>query len=148
MPLLKKIIIIIDITIFKRFALQRKILNFVIFLNRKCLKAISSVKKKSETLLVISFLLRNNLIHKVWIDLINERQHKTQGFLGKISESHGTDLSRGQWVLPETYNYLNPTELLVLLCCLVYPFGLWIYCGSIIRQQFLSHHWVLKKKTL
>ena len=46
--------------------------------------------------LVISFLLRNNLIHKAWVDLINERQHKTQGFLGKISKSHGTNLSWGQ----------------------------------------------------
>ena len=26
--------------------------------------------------LVISFLLNNSLIHKVWVDLINERQHK------------------------------------------------------------------------
>ena len=46
--------------------------------------------------LVISFLPHNNLIHKVWVDLINERQHKTQGFLGKISESYGTNLSRAK----------------------------------------------------
>ena len=36
---------------------------------------------------------------------------KGQGFLGKISESHG---SGGQWVLPENCSYLNPTELLDL----------------------------------
>ena len=45
---------------------------------------------------VISFLLHNNLIHKVWVDLINERQQKTHGFLGKISKSFGINLSRGQ----------------------------------------------------
>ena len=33
--------------------------------------------------LVISFLLHNNLIHKVWVDLINERQQNIHGFLGK-----------------------------------------------------------------
>ena len=32
--------------------------------------------------MVISFLLHNNLIHIVWVDLISERQHKAQGFLG------------------------------------------------------------------
>ena len=46
--------------------------------------------------LVISCLLHNNLIRKVWVDLINERQHNTQGFLGKISESHRTNLSQEQ----------------------------------------------------
>ena len=46
--------------------------------------------------LAISFLLRDNLIHKVWVDLINEKQQKTRGFLGKISKSHGINLSRGQ----------------------------------------------------
>ena len=45
--------------------------------------------------LVISFLLYNNLIHRVWVDLIDERQHKTKGFLGKISKSHGINLFRG-----------------------------------------------------
>ena len=35
-------------------------------------------------------------IYKVHVNLINERQHKTQGFLGKISESHEINLSRGQ----------------------------------------------------
>ena len=46
--------------------------------------------------LVISFLLHNNLIHKVWVDLINKRQHETQGFLGKTSEPHGVNLSQRQ----------------------------------------------------
>ena len=46
--------------------------------------------------LVISFLLHNNLIHKVWFDLTNERQPKTPGFLDKISEPHGINLSQGQ----------------------------------------------------
>ena len=35
-------------------------------------------------------------IYKVHVDLINERQHKTQGFLGKMSKSHEINLSRGQ----------------------------------------------------
>ena len=45
--------------------------------------------------LVISMLIHNTLIHKVWVDLINKRQHKTQGFLGKIGETHGTNLPWG-----------------------------------------------------
>ena len=80
---------------FKRFSLHRKKHELCIFVNRKWLQAISSVKTKiCKTLflnilaLVISFLLRNSLIQKVWVDLINKRQHKTQGFLGKITESH------------------------------------------------------------
>ena len=71
----------------------------------------------------------DSLIHKVWVDLVNERQHKTQGFLGKISESHGINLSREQWVLPENSNYLNPTELFDL-CCSVVQF-IPLDCGSI-----------------
>ena len=46
--------------------------------------------------MVISFLVHNNLIHKVWVDLITERQHKTQGFLDKISQFHGINLTWGQ----------------------------------------------------
>ena len=88
----------------------------------------NSILEYMQTL-VISFLLHNNLIHKVWVDLINERQHKTQGFLGKISESHETNLSRGQRVLPETYNYLNPTELLELCCSVNQDIPL--DCGSV-----------------
>ena len=55
------------------------------------------------------------------VDLINERQHKIQCFLGEISKSHGINLSRGQSMLPENYNYLNPTELLGL-CCSIFQF--------------------------
>ena len=95
--------------------------------------------------LVISFLLHNTLIHKIWLDLINERQQKTQGFLGKISESHRTNLSMSaSWNLQLLES--DWITRLVLLCCSVYPFGLWIYCGGITRQQFLSYHWVLRKK--
>ena len=52
------------------------------FVKRKYLKAISSVKRKILFwntyifALVISFSLHNNLIYKVWVDLIKERQHK------------------------------------------------------------------------
>ena len=80
--------------------------------------------------LVISFLLYNNVIHKVWVNLITERQNKSQNFLGKISESCGTNLSCwGQRVLPETYNYLNPTNFLDL-CCFVVQY-IPLDCGSI-----------------
>ena len=128
-------------------------MNFVIFVNRKYLKVISPVKTTKKTqnfskkeyrffetnflssfliyipVLVISFLLHINLIHKIWVDLINERQQETRRFLGKISEAHGINLSRGQSVLPENCNYLNPTELLNL-CCSVVPF-IPLGCGSI-----------------
>ena len=43
-----------------------------------------------------NFIKFNNLTHKVSVDLTSERQLKTQGFLNKTSESHGTNLSRGQ----------------------------------------------------
>ena len=105
----------IDIMIIKRFSLHRKDVNLAIFV-------ISLVKTKIfETLfgiyipaLVISFSVHNNLIQKVWVNLINGRQHKTQCFLGKISESHRISLSRGHRVLRKNYNYLNPTKLLDL----------------------------------
>ena len=37
-----------------------------------------------------------NCIHKVWVDVINERQQETHGLLGKKSEFHGINLLRGQ----------------------------------------------------
>ena len=92
-----------------------------------CSKNKNTLLEYILALVIISFLLHNNLIHKVWVDLTNEKQHKTQGFLGKMSESHGINLR--QLVLPENYNYLNPTELLDL-CCSVVQFILWD-CGSI-----------------
>ena len=69
-------------------------------------------------------------ICKEYVDLINERQNKTQGFLGKISESHEINLSWGQGVLPENYSYLNPTELLDL-CRYVVQF-IPLDCGSVV----------------
>ena len=90
--------------IFKRFSLQRKKPELCYICEQEMLKSNSFRKNKnfrnalSEYIpaLVIPFLQHNDLIHKLWVDLINERQHKTQGFLGKISESHGTNLSRRQ----------------------------------------------------
>ena len=133
--------------IFKR--LQRKKTKLCYICEQEMLKSNFFSKNRSSwnalleyiPALVIWFLRHNNLIHKVWVDLINERKNKTQGFLGKISKFHWINLSWGQWVLPETYNYLNPTELLDLglLRCSVYPFGLWIYFGSITWEQFLSY---------
>ena len=120
------------VLIIRIYSVVHFFLNFVIFVNRKWLKAISSVKTKILFWNVhigpgyISFLLHNNLIHKVWVNLTNGRQHKTQGFLGKIK--CGINLSRGNECFPKitvTWIRLNYTWL-VLLCCSVYPFGLWI----------------------
>ena len=63
----------------------------------------------------------------------NERQQKTLGFLAKISESHWTNLSRGAMTASRKLQLLESDWItwLVLLCCSVYAFGLWIYCGSI-----------------
>ena len=36
-----------------------------------------------------------NLIYKVWVDLINERQQETHSLLGRKNESHGINLSQG-----------------------------------------------------
>ena len=57
-----------------------------------------------------------NWIEKVWVDLINERQQETHALLGKKSKFHGINLLREQWVHPENYDYLNPTQLLDLCC--------------------------------
>ena len=59
-------------------------------------KNVRSALLEYISVMIISFLLRNNLIYRVWFDLIHERQHKTQGFLGKMSESHGINLFQGQ----------------------------------------------------
>ena len=79
--------------------------------------------------MVISFLLCSNLIHKVWVDLINERQDKTQGFL---SASWNLQLREPNWI-----------TWLVLLCFSVYPFRLWIYRVSITLQQFLQKSFIV-----
>ena len=100
----------IDVIMFKRFSLFNVCVitenskNFVIFVNRKWLKVISSVKAKNKTFskkkykflkpffklflniyipaLVTSFLLYINLIYKVWVYLINERQQIDSRFQG------------------------------------------------------------------
>ena len=79
------------------FHFTEKNLYFVIFVNRKSLKAISTEKTISKALfeipvLVIQFLLHNNLNHKLVVDLINKKQQKTHHFLSKISASHGINL--------------------------------------------------------
>ena len=33
--------------------------------------------------LAISFVLQINLVHKLWVDLINKKQQETNGLLGK-----------------------------------------------------------------
>ena len=130
---------------------NKRNLNFVIFIKRKCIKATSSLKTKKVTKRfqkknIIFFMLFLNIytglddfirithvnwIHKVWVHLINERQPETHGLLDKKKEFHGINLLPGQWVHPENYNCLNPTQLLDLCCCdlcsSTYPFQLWIY---------------------
>ena len=78
--------------IFKRFSLPRKKPKLCNTCEQEMLNS-NFFSKNFCSALVISFLLHNNLIHKVWVHLINEQHH---GFLGKISESHGINLSRGQ----------------------------------------------------
>ena len=137
MTLLEKLVLIIEVMIFKGFSRQRKKPELWYICEQEMLKSNFFSRNKNFwnaffeyiLALVILFSLHTNLIHKVWVDLINERQHKTQRYLGKIRESHGTNLSRGQWVLPEIYNYLNPTELLDLCCSVVQYIHL--DCGSI-----------------
>ena len=143
--------------------------RWTLFKNRKCLKAISSVKTKKITKpfrrkninfwnhFFSSFWIiytghgyfirttHTTLIHKVWVDLINDRQQETHDLLRKKSELHGRNLLREQWVHPKNYNYLNPTQLLYL-CCSVVQFirldivartMLWIVdllCGSVSRN--------------
>ena len=70
-----------------------------------------------------------------------ERQHKTQGFLCKISKSYGTNLSQGQWVLSENYDYLNKTQLLDLYCSVVQ----FIACdyGSMVVVYHSNHFWFI-----
>ena len=57
-----------------------------------------------------------SFIHKVWVNLINQRQQETHGLLGKKIEFHGINLLRGKSVHPKKYNHLNPTQLLDLCC--------------------------------
>ena len=88
----------IDALIF-RFSLPRKKPELGNICEQEMLESNFFSKDKNAqkySALAISFLLRDNLIHKVWVNLINERQHKTRGFLGKISKSHGINLSWGQ----------------------------------------------------
>ena len=79
--------------IFKRFSLQRKKTELCYICEQEIL--ISNFFSKNKNFLnalldyiPITYQIHNNLIHKVWLNPINERQHKTKGFLGKISESH------------------------------------------------------------
>ena len=68
--------------IFKRFSLQRKKTEFCYVCEQAMLKSnfFSRHKNFGKAVfeyipaLVVSFLLHNNLIHKVWDDMINERQ--------------------------------------------------------------------------
>ena len=60
--------------------------------------------------LIFTPILHINLIYKVWVDLINEKQAETHILFGRKNESHGINLTHGQGVLPENYNYLNRTR--------------------------------------
>ena len=103
MTLLKKLIIIIDAMIFKRFSLQRQKSELCYICQQEMLKSNFFSKNKSFRNSLLEYIhwpwlfhsYYNNLIHKVWVHLINEKQHKTQVLLGKISESHERNLSWG-----------------------------------------------------
>ena len=67
---------------------NKRNLNFVIFINKKCLKSISSVKTKKITKPfqrenIIFFMLFFEYINRSWVNPINERQQETHGLLGK-----------------------------------------------------------------
>ena len=139
--------------IFKRLSLQRKRPELCYICEQEMLKSNFFSKNKNFRnallgyilALVISFIVHNKLIHKVWVDLINERQHKTQGFLSKISESHWTNLCRGVFSAFRNLQLLESDWItwLVLLCC---SFRLWIYCGSTTRQQLFELSLSFKQK--
>ena len=81
--------------IFKRFSLQRKNPKLCNICEQEMLQSnfLSKNKNFVRPWLFYSYYIT---IHKVWVDLINEQQQNTQDLLGKISESHGINLSRGQ----------------------------------------------------
>ena len=77
--------------IFEKFSLHRKKPELCNICEQEMLKSNFFSKNKNFRnalfsleiyilALVTSFLLHNNLIHKVLVDLINERQHKTRFF--------------------------------------------------------------------
>ena len=130
----------IDVMIFKRVSLYRKKLWLCKFVNKKCLKAIYSAKTKIFErsfwiyilVLVISFLQQHNLIHKVWVDLKNERKHMAQDFLGRISKSAcNKSISRVMGAfrkLQVTWIRMNSLTCVALLFRL--SIWMWVYCGS------------------
>ena len=138
--------------IFKRFSFHRKKSNFLILVNKKCLKAISSVKTKIfETLFLniyLPWLFHSHyitiLIHKLWVDLKNERKHKTQSFLAKISKSPwNKPISRAM----SASQKLQLLEIWLDLCCSVVQF-IPLDCGSIVVAVFELSLSFAEKKTL
>ena len=65
-----------------RFSFHRKKSDFCNICEQEKLKSNFFNKNKNTlleyilALVIISFLLHNNLIHKVWVGLTNEKQHK------------------------------------------------------------------------
>ena len=99
-----------------------KNLNFVIFINRKCLRTISSVKArqitKAKTEYIFLYYISNQFTK---VHLIKERQEETHSLLGKKNESHWVNLSRGNECLPAItitwiqLSYLPRVALLLLV---------------------------------
>ena len=127
---------------------NKKNVNFVIFINRKYLKAISSVKTKKKK----KTMLRNHFLSSFWIYIYIYtglgyfiRTTHTKGSKrlmvrwAKNSQFHWINLSHGNECILKNYSYLNPIVKwtvtlitgLVLLCCSVYHYGLEIDCDSI-----------------
>ena len=66
-----------------------KNLNFVIFINRKYLRTISSVKARQITKAKTEYIFLYNISNQFTkVHLIKERQEETHSLLGKKNESH------------------------------------------------------------
>ena len=116
---------IFSVSIVKRNCLNKNEKNNQIFLKKKYIFYAFWIYMP---VLVVSFI---NLIHKVWVDLINKRQQETHGLLGIKKLIPWNKPITGQWVHPENYNYLNPTQLLDLCCSVLQLMPL--DCGSSTR---------------
>ena len=117
------------------------------FINRKCLKAISSVKtqeiiklfqRKNNIIFLLSFIgyfigiTHINWIHNVWVDLINERQ-LSSFFIGSKNGIPWNKPITGAMKSSQKLKLLESDSItwLVLLCSSTYPLGLSIYRGSL-----------------
>ena len=128
---------------------NKKNLGIVIFINRKCLKASSSIKlknnqtfSKKEYVFICSFWIyiywswlffsyyTYQPNSQIWVDLRNKRQQDIHCFLSEKSKFHGINQLRRQWLYPKNYKHLNLAQLLDLCCSVLQLVRL--DCGSIL----------------